>query len=151
LAEPLTRAVPLAGGLLEPKGPGTVARAALAPGIAEIGRDEPSMRSGTRPEPPGLTGRADPLARPDEPAGGTETDAEPLAEPVDRTRADPLAEPLLWAGESVDEAPPGTVARPLAPLVGALLGLGAASASLSSEGESLVAHRAPGAGGGGGA
>jgi hypothetical protein len=95
LAEPLTRAVPLAGGLLEPKGPGTVARAALAPGIAEIGRDEPSTRSGTRPEPPGLTGRADPLARPEEPAGGTETDAEPLAEPVGRTRAEPLAEPLF--------------------------------------------------------
>jgi hypothetical protein len=75
--------VPLAAGVLEDaeglERPGTVARAALALGAAEIGRDEPSMRSGTRPDPPGLTGRAEPLARPDEPAGGTETDA--LAEP----------------------------------------------------------------------
>ncbi|MEV6843752.1 hypothetical protein [Actinoplanes sp. NPDC051411] len=164
--------------------PGTLARAAFAPGMAEIGRDEPSMRSGTRPELPGLTGRADPLARLDEPEGDTaaeplaeppdgaetdaeplaeppddaETDAEPLAEPAGRTRADPVAvpggvgltdaEPLTGAeGPAGAEPPaPGTVARPLAPLVGALAGL-----SSSSDGEAGAAQSAPAAGGGGGA
>jgi hypothetical protein len=122
---------------------GTVARAAWAPGMAEIGREEPSTRSGTRPEPPGLTGRADPLARPDETeaepllepvggaeaeplAGGTEpdagalaggTDADEPAEPAGRTRAEPLAEP---GGVGLTEAEPLTDAEPLAgPLAGA--------------------------------
>ena len=94
MACPLIRAVPLpAGGWPEEPGPepGTLARAALALGTAEIGRLEPSTRSGTSPKPPGLTGRADPLTREGEPPGGTET--EPLAEPPRRTCADPVAEP----------------------------------------------------------
>jgi len=128
LGQPVARAAAAASG---PSEPGTVARAAPAPGWAGSRRDDPSTRSGTSGGSAGLTGRAEPVAFA---AGdGAELD-DPSAFAADGSDA----EPSVVAGRGAAMRPE-TVARPLAPpLVGALAG-------------GFAPQSAPGAGGGGGA